>query len=202
LKTYSKEITKVIEINKKQKQHEKHRGIDFQKVKSIISQFRPGIPVNLNRIAELLSCSTSTVEFYLKMINQEMSEVGEYLELEQVFIRNFPKEENIEEVISSIQNRRIDDLIKKEKSIKCIYCEHEFDREKVGDNVECENCGKESPKCQICRVTMFAREDVVIESNCSKLFHKSHITAWLQSNRTCPNCKEDINERSLKQFVP
>ena len=46
-------------------------------------------------------------------------------------------------------------------------------------------------ECCIC-MELFAAPDVVVETNCNHLFHKSCCREWLRHSRTCPVCRDDI----------
>ena len=60
----------------------------WNKVIELLNTFRPNVLVTLQRISELLNIERNTAEKYIKDILNVMPEVGEYLDLEQVFIRH------------------------------------------------------------------------------------------------------------------
>jgi len=70
--------------------------LDVINMNNIISKLRPNIPVQLSRIATLSGVSLEKVERILKSICEDRS-VGEYLQMEQVFIRASPEDRILEE---------------------------------------------------------------------------------------------------------
>ena len=129
-----------------------------------------------------------------------MPEIGEYLELEQVFIRQYSEDQDVKVFFNKAREKYREKIIGAEIRPACIYCQDEFeeiDRSKVAI---CKNCGKEAPSCSICKQSMFYGEDLVKEKNCGNIFHKNHIVMWIRSEKFCPICKERINENSLENL--
>ena len=67
----------------------------FSKMVNLTKQFHPNVPINVNRIVALAEVSQQKAIRYLKDITNEMLEIGQYLELEQVFIRQYSEDKEI-----------------------------------------------------------------------------------------------------------
>ncbi len=74
----------------------------------LLNQFRPNVPVNLNRVGEISKLSLKDVESFLKDIVEVNPEIGEYLELEQVFIRKTDTEIQIDELLNQFQKWEVE----------------------------------------------------------------------------------------------
>ena len=74
----------------------------------LLNQFRPNVPVNLNRVGEISKMSLKDVESFLKDIVEVNPEIGEYLELEQVFIRKTDTEIQIDELLNQFQKWEVE----------------------------------------------------------------------------------------------
>uniref|UniRef100_A0A6U8UNG5 RING-type domain-containing protein n=1 Tax=Zooxanthella nutricula TaxID=1333877 RepID=A0A6U8UNG5_9DINO len=51
---------------------------------------------------------------------------------------------------------------------------------------------QENPSCSICLDEFDSETPFVKTKTCSHLFHKQCLKGWLQVNRTCPLCREDL----------
>ena len=74
----------------------------------LLNQFRPNVPVQLNRVGEISKMSLKDVESFLKDIVEVNPEIGEYLELEQVFIRKTDTEIQIDELLNQFQKWEVE----------------------------------------------------------------------------------------------
>ena len=74
-----------------------------EKIKVLLNQFRPGVPVYLNRIAALAEIPIEIAKAIILEILKYMPEVGEFLELEQVFIRKTEAEIQIDKLLDQFQ---------------------------------------------------------------------------------------------------
>ncbi|MHA1199476.1 MAG: hypothetical protein ACTSQF_09140 [Candidatus Heimdallarchaeaceae archaeon] len=74
----------------------------------LLNQFRPNVPVNLNRVGEISKLSLKDVESFLKDIVEANPDIGEYLELEQVFIRKTDTEIQIDELLNQFQKWEVE----------------------------------------------------------------------------------------------
>jgi hypothetical protein len=69
--------------------------LNLQKVQEVLLKLRPNVPVQLSRIASLAGFQEEKVENILKSISKD-KEIGEYLSMEQVFIRSSPEDALLE----------------------------------------------------------------------------------------------------------
>jgi len=74
----------------------------------LLNQFRPNVPVQLNRVGEISNLALKDVESFLKDIVEVNPEIGEYLELEQVFIRKTDTEIQIDELLNQFQKWEVE----------------------------------------------------------------------------------------------
>jgi len=72
------------------------REEDYKILINLLNQFKPNIPVTLQRVSELSGFSKKKVEEYIKDILHSNPDIGEYYELEQSFIRKETIEINYE----------------------------------------------------------------------------------------------------------
>ncbi|MHA1223228.1 MAG: RING finger protein [Candidatus Heimdallarchaeaceae archaeon] len=171
----------------------------WYKIMELLKNFRPEIPVNLTRIVDLIKIPTEDVEKYLLSITSIMPDVGEYLSLEQVFIRHYSTEEEFQDIFEKMQKKQKEFVKTKVLEKVCVYCQTKI-KTKSTEIEKCQNCGKKPPICSICMQNLYLNDDIVIEKNCKNTFHKRHIVAWIRSSNKCPICLERINEQSLKTF--
>ena len=80
----------------------------------------------------------------------------------------------------------------------CIFCNHEYDKRIFGAPTECQNCGKESPFCDICYEYIFSGKPVYQIQNCGHIFHKSDLLDYLENEEICPKCKQKISSVDLE----
>jgi len=78
--------------------------VERNKVVDLLNQFTPNVPVQLERIAGITDMPQDEVESFLKDIVEVSSELGEYLELEQVFIRKTEAEFEIDKLFKQFQD--------------------------------------------------------------------------------------------------
>ncbi len=173
---------------------------NFEVVLELTKKFHPNVPVTLERIATLANLSQKVVETYLRDLTKSMPEIGEFLELEQVFIRQYSDDQDVHAFVNLAREKYRAEIIGKSVQPTCIYCQNEFDEIDRTKTTLCQNCGKEAPSCPICKQSMFYGEDLVTEKNCGNVFHKDHIVMWIRSEKLCPVCKKRINESSLEPY--
>ncbi|MHA1828517.1 MAG: hypothetical protein ACTSX6_07705 [Candidatus Heimdallarchaeaceae archaeon] len=73
------------------------------KILELLNQFRPNVPVQLDRIGEITNLPIEEVISFLKDIVEVDPEIGEYLELEQVFIRKTETTIQIDKLFEQFQ---------------------------------------------------------------------------------------------------
>jgi len=167
-----------------------------------LNLFRAEIPVSLNRISELSNIGLAETESYLKDIVREIPDVGEYLELEQVFIKHYKSSEEMSVLMNEMRNRQIELTTLEETGNLCIYCQTPIPTIEIEGQLVCPQCGKEVFSCSICRKNLYHGEEIVVEEKCGNLFHRRHIVEWIKIKGQCPMCQSRINEENLKTFTP
>merc|ERR1719401_2472200 len=60
----------------------------------------------------------------------------------------------------------------------------------------------ENPSCSICLEDFDEETPFVKTKSCSHLFHKQCLRGWLQVNRTCPLCREDLGSGPSPALPP
>ncbi|RMG39795.1 MAG: hypothetical protein D6732_03815, partial [Methanobacteriota archaeon] len=70
-------------------------NVEEEAVLDLLNQFRPKIPVSLNRIANLLRIDLKEVERILEDLKNKNQLPGEYLHLEQVFIKDAKRSQKV-----------------------------------------------------------------------------------------------------------
>ena len=75
-----------------------------EKITTFLNQFRPGVPVSLSRIASLAEIPEETTKGIILEIIEHMPDVGEFLELEQVFIRKTEAEIQIDSLLDQFRD--------------------------------------------------------------------------------------------------
>ncbi|MDH5403069.1 MAG: hypothetical protein OEZ01_04190 [Candidatus Heimdallarchaeota archaeon] len=171
----------------KEMQAKDKRLTKIEELLTLIKQFRNDVPVLLGRIAELLKISKNEVEIYLKEILVYQENLGEYLELEQVFIKHSVVEKKTEEVIQNTASKPFSSL---QKCTTCNTTQSVLIR-------QCINCNNILPYCHICK-RGFADGDITKQCpHCTKQFHSVHILAYIQSKGACPVCRKALNDKIL-----
>lgn len=150
----------------------------IQQILKIISQVRVDIPMTLLRLSELVELEKDKSEKILESILDQQPDLGEYLPLEQVFIK---KSEVKEEIFTQSSF--------KDSLQKCPQC---------GDNQSilirtCTNCGEPLPHCNICKRGFVEKDQNAPCPECYNPFHKIHLMAQIQSSGSCPICKTSLN---------
>ena len=80
----------------------------------------------------------------------------------------------------------------------CIFCNHEYDKRIFGAPTICQNCGKESPFCDLCYDYIFSGKPVYQLQNCGHIFHKIDLLDYLENEEICPKCKQKISSIDLQ----
>lgn len=53
---------------------------------------------------------------------------------------------------------------------------------------------KENPTCSVCLDDFDDAQPIIKTNNCNHVFHKQCLAGWLQVNRNCPLCREDLGK--------
>lgn len=161
-----------------------HRNKDkvFPKILELLSQVRPNIPITLPRIAKFVDFPEEKMEVLLKNLISENPSVGEYLELEQVFIRK----ENTDVLINNL----------KVQYSTCYYCGMPIEQP---ESPICSACGKELLKCNVCKLPISFGELIGQCSLCETKGHLHHLEEWVKTQGKCPSC---LQELPLQGVIP
>lgn len=154
----------------------------YPKILELLSQVRPNIPITLPRIAKFVDFPEGKMELLLKRLVEENPDVGEYLELEQVFIRK----EDTDGIINDL----------KVKYSTCYYCGTPIDSI---DIKQCSSCQEEILKCSICKLPISFGEEIGKCSLCEAKGHLTHMEEWVKTQGKCPICLQDL---PLQGIVP
>ncbi len=143
-----------------------------------LQQVRQNISFQLSRLAQLVDSTIEQTESKVIEILSLHPELGEYLPLEQVFI----KHAEISESTISKFSRPTDTL---QKCPKCGSRQSVLIR-------HCTQCKIELSSCQICKRGFAENEITVTCSHCNNKFHKNHLLEYIKIKGECPVCKEKL----------
>jgi len=106
LKTYLKQIknehSSYVTETAEQKKKIAHERAP-ERITALLNEFRPGVPVNVNRIANIAEIPVDVAKSIILEILKHMPDVGEFLELEEVFIRKTEAEIEIDKLLDQFQ---------------------------------------------------------------------------------------------------
>ena len=100
------------------------------------------------------------------------------------------------------KTEKTEKIKEQKRKLQCLYCEAILVEVEDEGPIVCLNCGKKAPYCEVCKNIIVEGEKVVQTKPCNHIFHKNHILEWIKVKGTCPICKEQINEESLRPFIP
>lgn len=106
LKPYLKQIKESRKLFTDQREEERaHVRIEEapERITELLNQFRPGIHVPLKRIADLAEVTEEYSKRVILEIIKTMPEVGEFLELEQIFIRKIEADIEIDKLLKKFE---------------------------------------------------------------------------------------------------
>jgi len=146
-------------------------------VLNIIQKVRPGIQMTLPRLAELAKAPKKFVEDIILSILEKKPLLGEYLQLEQVFIR----EENTEEIIDEL----ISQPLPRYGHFHCSKCQEIIENRTANT---CPSCGEKILRCIVCKLPILAEESIGKCSLCEGVAHLSHLQEWMKTQGNCPRC--------------
>jgi hypothetical protein len=176
----------------RQKEEEERITELITKILTLIQQVRPNIQIQLSRIIELSNGRKDEVESYLKQILKNDPTLGEYLELEQIFVRTTVdiSDNQITESVTSVTSSRfnIADALQ-----TCPNC-------KETQSVlihQCANCSNDLPYCHICKQGFTESQQTLNCPHCENSYHRNHLFAYIQSHGQCALCREGL---TLGQF--
>jgi len=171
----------------------------WNRLLDVLNSFRSHVPVQLDRVAELSKLTAEDTEPLLDDIISEIPSLGEYLQLEQVFIKKTWSQDDLSILLEEMRTKKII-LESKSNNINCLHCGFRLVIDKATPLSNCPNCNQIIPTCHICRGLLFEGDEILIDENCENLFHKRHILEWVNVQGTCPVCRTRLNEKSLKKY--
>ena len=171
----------------------------WNRLLDVLNSFRSHVPVQLDRVAELSKLTAEDTEPLLDDIISEIPSLGEYLQLEQVFIKKTWSRDDLSILLEEMRTKKII-LESKSNNINCLHCGFRLVIDKATPLSTCPNCNQIIPTCHICRGLLFEGDEILIDENCENLFHKRHILEWVNVQGTCPVCRTRLNEKSLKKY--
>jgi len=91
--------------------------------------------------------------------------------------------------------------IKKEINMKkyhCFYCGYDVTVSSKQGSLLCESCGNKVLYCNLCSKIINPNEDIARIKPCNHIFHKSELLDYAEENKSCPKCRNKIDELSFK----
>lgn len=171
----------------------------------ILSLFRPDIPVSISRIIELsknlaVEKAKETLEkvqpkqfdFSSEYFEGKISEIielkalsGEYLPLEQVFIRSSDTETPLMKPIAI------------SKEYICYYCGYPIEK----DSKTCSSCNIVVLSCMVCKLPISFGEEPGKCRFCEGASHLSHLQEWVKVKGKCPTCLKELTVEGIDQVT-
>ncbi len=143
------------------------------KIKLILLDLEPNIPVSIYRLAELSNTTPYSLERYLIELTEDGTLTGEYLELEQMFIKG---RQTTSALLGNIPTKG---------PPLCSDCGS------PSRSFPCENCGG-GIQCGTCKLLIGKGEDIIECPDCGSKNHRTHLLEWLKIRGVCPICKRKI----------
>ncbi len=141
----------------------------YDNVLHILNKFRPKIPVSLQRISSLAGISINELTQILDDLDGRGMLPGEYLRLEQVFIKD----------------------TKTAQLVKCTSCGS------MVTAYPCPECGG-GKVCATCRLAIDMEDSILTCPHCDAPSHSRHLLEWVKIKGVCPSCRNSISLRDLE----
>ena len=177
LKTPFDERKVLEEIN-----YRRNKDSAYPKIVEFLSTVRSDLDIALPRIAKIVKFPEKRVHELLVQLIEEYPGIGEYLKIEQVFIRKQDSDVIFREL--------------KAKYSTCYYCGMPVD---ATDLSNCPNCDDEIIECNLCKLPITFGEDLAQCILCGAKSHLTHLEEWVKKHGLCPTCLQDI---SLEGVIP
>ncbi|MBD3192567.1 MAG: hypothetical protein GF308_18145 [Candidatus Heimdallarchaeota archaeon] len=171
-----------------QREQEEKEAQAYQKLQEVAAEYLrkslptlpPGISVELTRIASFYKLEKEDAEKLLQELLVEQPELGEYVELAQVFIRSKAKEEPhfISEPMFQEHFHRY----------TCSKCGSPLTKEEE----RCSECGTEVLRYIVCKLPVSFGERVGKCSQCGGEGHLTHFQEWRKTEGKCPRCLQEL----------
>ena len=162
----------------------------YSAVLKIIQQIRPNIQVTLPRIAELAKTPKKYVAEVILSILERKPALGEFMSLEQVFIRKEDTDEIIDDLISN--------PIPRYGHFHCPNCQEIIEDRSANT---CPSCGEAVLRCIVCKLPISSDDGIGKCSQCEGLAHLSHLQEWVKVNGTCPSCLQKTEVIVEKEVI-
>ncbi|MGC9781292.1 MAG: hypothetical protein HZR80_18770 [Candidatus Heimdallarchaeota archaeon] len=156
-------LTRIIELTE---------HLPLQKIKELIENFQ------LNKIA----ISKEQYKEAIKKLLESKQIVGEYFNLEQVFVRKESKDLPLKPVSFS-------------KEHLCFNCGNPL--EDISKN--CPSCNQEVLKCNVCKLPVNFGQEIGRCTYCESVGHLTHLQEWVKIKGKCPTCQKKLQ---LEEVVP
>lgn len=141
-----------------------------------LSTVRPNIDIALHRIVKIVEFPEKRMHELLVQLVEEYPGIGEYLNLEQVFIRKQDSDGIFREL--------------KAKYSTCYNCGMPVD---ATDLSNCPNCDNEIIECNLCKSPISYGEELGQCSLCEVFGHLKHLEEWVKKHGICPTCLQEIS---------
>lgn len=170
------------QINVKGKYGEliKKRSESYSLILKILLKVSENTPLLLQRCAELAETNLNITEEIIKEVLAEKPELGEYKELEQVFMK------------STGSNKIINDLITNPlptfRYCTCFYCGNPLDK----STEICSDCNRKVVHCSVCKLIINFGKNAGKCSLCESSAHFEHLQEWLKTQGKCPTCMQKL----------
>jgi len=145
----------------------------IQKIKEILIEFRMNVPVQISRIVQLSNLPEKEVIDYIKRLITNGVIIGDFLELENVFIKT--------------------SQFKPKSEITCFFCGNPI----TALNSKCTKCQREVIKCSVCKLPISFGEEVGKCSLCEASAHLNHLQEWVKTQGKCPYCLQELPEEGI-----
>jgi len=155
----------------------------YPKIVEFLSTIRPDIDIGLHRIAKVVEFPEKRMHELLVQLVEEYPGIGEYLNLEQVFIRKQDSDVTFREL--------------KAKYSTCFYCGMPVD---ATDLSNCPSCDNEIIECNLCKLPISFGEDLGQCSLCEVFGHLNHLEDWVKKHGICPTCLQEISLQGVIQI--
>ncbi len=138
----------------------------------LIAEFRTDIPVVITRFTQLLKITENETISLIQLLLNEGTITGEFLELENVFIKK------TDDKFLDLPNRYS----------TCYYCGNPTNKQ----DISCSGCKKEILICNVCKLPISFGEEAGKCSLCETKSHLSHIQEWVKIRGKCPTCQKKL----------
>jgi len=162
--------------------YRRNKDSAYPKIVEFLSTVRPEIDIALPRIAKVVEFPEKRMHELLVQLVKESPGIGEYLKLEQVFIRKQDSDVIFREL--------------KAKYSTCCYCGTPVD---ATDLLNCPNCANEILKCILCKLPISYGEEIGQCVICGAKGHLSHLEEWVKKHGICPTCLQDTSLQGVTQ---